>query len=195
MKTSASAEPGLSESGINVRLNHKSFIELLAKTPYSRAKKIVRKVDRGGQGFYSMLGIEDFTVQSKVSIHPEFVVFAYHLYGLSRRLFMYIIFYELNNENGRFAINADMMQRFRRFCALFGEKEESDKAILHATRSLVRKNTMIAVGDEEYMLNPLIAGGANENKRRKLIDSYSALLKKKGLDTAMDFYPRYLPTL
>jgi len=195
MKTSASAEPGLPESGINVRLNHKSFIELVTRTPYSRAKKIVRKVDRDGQDFYSMLGIEDFTAQSKVSIHPEFVVFAYHLYGLSRRLFMHIVFYELNNENGRFAINAEMMQRFRKFCALFGEKEESDKAILHATRSLVRKNTMTAVEDDEYMLNPLVAGGANENKRRKLIDSYSALLKKKGLDTAMDFYPRYLPTL
>ena len=108
---------------------------------------------------------------------------------------MYVIFYELNNENGRFTINAEMMQRFRTFSALFGDKEETDKAILHATRSLVWKNTMIAVGDEEYMLNPLIAGGSNENKRRKLIDTYSALLKKKGLDTAIDFYPRYLPTL
>jgi hypothetical protein len=42
------------------------------------------------------------------------------------------------------------------------------------------------------MLNPLIAGGSNENKRRKLIDNYSMLLKKKGLDTSIDFYPRYL---
>ena len=108
---------------------------------------------------------------------------------------MYLIFYEVNKDSGRFTVNDEMMRRFRRFCALFGEKEESDKAILHATRSLVRKNTMTAVEDDEYMLNPLVAGGANENKRRKLIDSYSALLKKKGLDTAMDFYPRYLPTL
>ncbi|MGZ3854391.1 MAG: hypothetical protein ACXVBX_16465 [Flavisolibacter sp.] len=194
MKTTAAPENGLSESGINARLNHKSFHELSEKTPFTKAKKIVRKVDKNEQGLYAMLGIEDYTSQTKVSVHPEFVVFAYHLYGVSRKLLMYIIFFEMNNDNGRFMLTTEMMQRFRRFSALFGEKDESDSAIMQARRNLVRKNTMIQVGEEEYMLNPLIAGGSNENKRRKMIDAYSAFLKNKGLDTAIDFYPRYSAT-
>ena len=192
MKTTATPETGLSESGINARLHHKGFHDLLQRTLSNKVKKIVRKVDKSEQGLYVMLGIEDYTSQTKVSVHPEFTVFAYHLYGLSRRLFMYIIFFEMNNDNGRFILGADMMQRFRRFCALFGEIDESDKAIMRATTNLVRKNTMIKVGNEEYMLNPLIAGGANENKRRKMIEAYSGLLKDKGLDVAIDFYPRYV---
>ena len=162
MKTTVVPETGLSESGIGARLNHKSFLELSAKAPHTSVKKIVRKVDKSSSGLYALLGVIDYTVQAKVSVHPEFMAFAYHLYGVSRKLFMYTVFYEVNNENGRFTLDAVMMQRFRQFSALFGEREENDKAIVQAIRSLIRKNTMIHVGDEEYMINPLIAGGTNE---------------------------------
>jgi hypothetical protein len=108
---------------------------------------------------------------------------------------MYIIFYEMNNDTCKFCVGSDMLQRFSKFCLLFGEEEHTDKTILQAVRSLVRKNTMIHLDGEEYMLNPLIAGGATENKRRKLIDNYCHLLQKKGLDTAVDFYPKYQPAL
>ena len=195
MKTSKQMETELTESGISNRLSHRSFLQHLSANHRSTSKKIVRNVDKGNEGILSMLGIEDATAQSKISIHPEFVAYAFHLYGLSRKLFMYIVFYELNNDTCLFKINAPLMQSFREFCALFGEEEESETSILQALRSLVRKNTMIALDEETYMLNPLIAGGANENKRRKLIDHYSSLLNKKGLDTSTHFYPRYQVTL
>ena len=156
---------------------------------------MVRNVDKTNQRMLTLLGLEDYTAQSNILIHPEFVAYAFHLYGLSRKLFLFILFHEVNNGNCRFTIDSSTMYRFRQFCLLFGEAEETDKTILQAVRSLIRKNTMIAVDGEEYMLNPLIAGGANESKRRKLIDMYSKLLEKKGLDTSSHFYPKYQPTL
>ena len=191
MKTAALSLDSLSETGINTRLSHKSFIDLSTKAPFVKAKRTVRTVDKGNQ-LYAMLGIEDYTAQAKISVHPEFVAFDFHLFGLTRKLFMYIVFYEMNNDNCRFSVDAPMMQRFMKFCALFGEQVEGEKAILQGIKNLLRKNTMILIDDKDYMLNPLIAGGSNENKRRKLIDNYSMLLKKKGLDTSIDFYPRYL---
>jgi hypothetical protein len=195
MKTSKQMETELTENGINNRLHHRSFLQHITSDNRSASKKIIRNVDKANQGMLAMLGIEDVTAQSKVSIHPEFVAYAFHLYGLSRKLFLYIVFYELNNDTCRFVIDAAMMQRFGDFCNLFGEEEESGPSVLQALRSLVRKNTMISLENETYMLNPLIAGGANENKRRKLVDHYSLLLHKKGLDTSTHFYPRYPLTL
>jgi hypothetical protein len=194
MKTATATGEGLSETGINARLNHKTFIDLSTKTPFVKAKRNLRTVDKGNQ-LFALLGIQDFTAQTKVSVHPEFVAFAFHLFGLSRRLLLYIIFYEMNNDNCRFSIDFTLMQRFSKFSALFGEQVDDEKEIQQAIRNLVRKNTMILVGDNHYMLNPLIAGGSNENKRRKLIDNYSMLLKNKGLDTSLDFYPRYVSTM
>jgi hypothetical protein len=195
MKTSKPLETGLTENGINNRISHRSFLHHITSHHNCRAKKIVRNVDKASQNLLSMLGIEDQTSQSKVSLHPEFVAYAFHLYGLSRKLFLYIVFYELNNDTGQFKIDLSMRNRFREFCLLFGEADESDTSILQASRSLIRKNTMSIIEDEEYMLNPLIAGGSNENKRRRLIDNYCKLLKNKGLDTSTHFYPRYQLTL
>ena len=195
MKTSKKLETELTESGINSRLNHKAFLEHSAKSPFTKAKKLVRSADKSNQGILLMLGLEDYTAQSKITLHPEFVAFAFHLYGLSRKLFIYILFHEVNNDTCAFAIDASMIQRFSEFCSLFGEDIESEHAIHQATRNLIRKNIMTALTEEEYMLNPLIAGGSNENKRRKLIDAYTQLLEKKGFDTSVDFYPRYQPIL
>jgi len=195
MKTINHSDNELTESSVNSRINHRSFLEHTAKAPNTKSRKLIRYVDRTNQSVLSLLGLQDYTARTKISVHPEFVAYAFHLYGLSRKLFLYIIFYELNNDNCRFVIDNTMMRRFCEFCALFGEQEETNQTILQAARSLVRKNTMIVVKGDEYLLNPLIAGGSNENKRRKLIDVYANLLRKKGLDTTVHFYPRYQVTL
>jgi hypothetical protein len=195
MKTVNPVEKNLTENGINIRLSHKNYIGHLSKTPFTKTKKLVRNNDKANMGILSLFGIVDYTAQSKISIHPEFVAYAFHLYGLSRKLFLYIIFYEVNNNNCRFNPDKALMQRFREFCLLFEDDEAADKVIQQAIRSLIRKNTMIALDDGDYMLNPLIAGGSSESRRRKLIDIYSRLLEKKGFDTSIHYYPRYQLTL
>lgn len=194
MKTINRSDKELTESNVNSRIDHRSFVEHISKLGNVKSKKIVRKADAPNQTLFALLGLQDHTTRNKVSIHPEFVAYAFHLYGLSRKMFLYIVFYELDNNTCRFVIDSEMMDRFVGFCALFGE-EETSQTILQAVRSLVRKNTMIATDGNEYMLNPLIAGGGSESKRRKLIDIYCRLLESKGLDTSIHFYPRYQVTL
>jgi hypothetical protein len=191
MKTLSKVEKELAENGINSRLNHKNFLEHSIKSSSAKTKRIIRNVDKANLGVLMLLGLEDYTAQSKISLHPEFVAYAFHLYGLSRKLFMYVIFYEMDNDSCRITIDDNSKHSFREFCFLFGEEEQCDKTIQQAVRSLIRKNIMIALDSGDYMLNPLIAGGANENKRRKLINIYSQLLERKGLDTSVHFYPKY----
>jgi hypothetical protein len=74
---------------------------------------------------------------------------------------------------------------------LFGQEDEVNVSLEQASRNLIRKNIMVAIEGNEFMLNPLIAGGSNERKRRKLIDSYCRILEKNGLDTSTHFYPKY----
>ena len=195
MKTINHSEKALTESSVNSRISHRSFLEHSVKAPGTKSKKLTRHVDKTNQQVLGLLGLQDYTARTNVSIHPEFVAYAFHLYGLSRKLFLYIIFYELNNETCRFMVNPGMTQRFLDFCTLFGEEDQTSQTVAQALRSLVRKNTMISVDACEYMLNPLIAGGGNENKRRKLIDVYTRLLEDSGLDTSVHFYPRYQVTL
>lgn len=195
MKTINHPDKELTENSVNCRISHRSFLDQTSKAPNTRSKKLIRSADKTNQSVLGLLGLQDYTARTSISIHPELVAYAFHLYGLSRKLFLYIIFYELINDTCCFAVNCAMMQRFLEFCSLFGEEEHTEQTILQALRSLVRKNTMIAVDANEYMLNPLIAGGSNENKRRKLIDVYTRLLQNSGLDTSVHFYPRYQVTL
>lgn len=191
MKTAKELDAASTESSINSRLDHKSFLGQVTKISSIKTKKFVRSVDRDNCNWLALLGVEDYTAQSKVSVHPEFVAFAFHLYGLSRKLFLYIIFFELNNNTCTFTMNAEMLKRVRDFFSLFGEEAEVDASILQASTNLIRKNIMLVTEGDEFMLNPLIAGGSNARKRRKLIDGYCRLLEKKGLDTSVNFYPKY----
>ena len=190
MKTSKQLESNFAETSINSRLDHKAFLVHSAKRSSVKTTKILRSIDKGNQQIFAVLGIEDCVAQSKVAIHPEFIAFAFHLYGLSRKLFLYLTFFELDNNTCTFKINAETIQRFLDFCLLFREEHHSSY-VLQAARTLMRKNIMIALDDENYMLNPLIAGGSNVRKRRKLIDNYSELLEKRGLDASLHFYPQY----
>jgi hypothetical protein len=191
MKTSKQLESNFAETSINIRLDHKVFVVHTAKKSSVKTRKILRSIDKGNQQIFAVLGIEDCVAQSKVSIHPEFVAFAFHLYGLSRKLFLYLTFFELDNNTCTFKIKAETIQRFLDFCSLFREEERRSSDVLQAARALMRKNIMIALDEESYMLNPLIAGGSNVRQRRKLIDNYSELLEKKGLDASLHFYPKY----
>jgi hypothetical protein len=193
MKTFKESENFI-ESSINSRLDHKAFTTHAREICGVKTRKFVRSVDKNNQAVFGLLGLEDCIANSKVSIHPEFVAFMFHLYGLSKKLFLYLVFFELDNSTCTFKITDETMQRFRKFGSSFKEDSWSAPIILHAARTLVRKNVMIALDNENYMLNPLIAGGANENKRRKLINHYSELLEKKGLDTSLHYYPKYQVT-
>lgn len=192
MKTAKQPESNFEETSINSRLDHKAFLVQTAKNSSVDTRKVLRSTDKGNQQIFALLGIEDCVAQSNVSIHPEFVAFAFHLYGLSRKLFLYLIFFELDNNTCTFKIKAETIQRFLDFCSLFGDEEDRSSYVLQAARTLMRKNIMIALDDENYMLNPLVAGGSNVRKRKKLIDIYSELLEKKGLDASLHFYPKYL---
>jgi hypothetical protein len=191
MKTSKELDAASTESSITSRLDHKAFLTHITKRSYVKTKKIIRSVDRDNYNWLALLGVEDYTAQSKISIHAEFVAFAFHLYGLPRKLFLYIVFFELNNSTGTFTIDEEMMKRVRGFFSLFGQEDEVNVSLEQASRNLIRKNIMVAIEGNEFMLNPLIAGGSNERKRRKLIDSYCRILEKNGLDTSTHFYPKY----
>lgn len=193
MKTFKESE-NFTESSINSRLDHKSFITHVTKNCAVKTKKFVRSADKSNQAVFVLLGLEDCIAKSKVSIHPEFAAFMFHLYGLPKKLFLYLVFLELDNNTCVFKITEETMQRFCEFGSSFKEDSWSAPIILQAARILIRKNVMIALDNENYMLNPLIAGGANENKRRRLINRYSELLEKKGLDISFHFYPKYQVT-
>lgn len=191
MKTVAESLVGITESGINCRLNHKSFLEHARKTNRFHFKKLLRRVDKKEQKLIAALGLEDFPLHSKVHIHPEFIVFTQNLYGLARKLLVYLIFYEINHKTCRFTADEEMMKRFHRFCFLLGEELDGHTNIRQALTTLKRKNTLTPVDGDSYMLNPLIAGGSSERKRRKLIDAYSHHLEQNGFDSSIHFYPVY----
>src|SRR5438874_2314639 len=124
--------PHITERGISSRLNHKSFIEHARKTQRFKSAKITRAVDKANHQVLATLGLEDQPLQSMISIYPEFIAYTYNLYGFSRKLLMYIIFYELDKDTCRFLAGAQMMKRFHNFCFLFAEETEAEKNVLQA---------------------------------------------------------------
>jgi len=192
MQTTKNPQVLSSENSVNCRLEHRSFLTQAGKSKRVKSKRFTRKIDKSQKQILSLLGMEDFTLRSPVVVHPEFVAYTFHLYGLSRILLTYVVFFELDNKSCRFSLDASLRQRFREFCGVFGEEAECDeKAILQSARVLIRKNCMLRISEEEYMLNPLIAGGTIELRRRKLINEYCDYLDKKGFSASADFYPRY----
>jgi hypothetical protein len=191
MKTNETIETALSEKGIKARLLHRGFQEHAKRTYRFKRKKMKRTMDAVEEGILLLMKYEDQFLEPKVSLHPEFIAYTFHLEGVPRKLLMYIIFYELNTSNCRFILNAQMIYRFHEFCAMFGGKRHPDQVVKQAQKRLVKMNIMTSVERGEYMLNPLIAGGSTESRRRELINQYSMHLIEKGKDTSSDFYPVY----
>jgi len=191
MKTNDLPQRQLSESGLRTRFLHNAFLDHARRTFRYKRKKMSRTTDAVEDGVLHLMKLEDNFLEPKVTLHPEFVAFAFHLEGVPRKLLLYIIFYELNVDTCRFHLNAQMIYRFHEFCALFGGKRHPDSVVTQAKKRLVKMNIMQSVAKGQYMVNPLIIGGASKYLRTELINKYSFHLIEKGRDTSSDFYPRY----
>lgn len=191
MKAKKTITSPLTESGIHSRLNHKSFLQFLLQTKRFKKRKLFRSVDKENQNTLFLLGIEGYTLEPSISLAPEFLAYSFHLSGISTKLLLYILFFEMDNHSFCFHIVPPLIQQFQKFCFLFEEKTFSDVAFTQALKNLERAHALLRLDKEVMMINPMIIGGLSRLKRKRLIKEYSLHLAEKGFDASTDFYPIY----
>lgn len=183
-------------------LKHKAFIKHMTKKalkangdPKFKSKLYLRPINSSAsdaEGFTNVYSASDRIITPELNLHPESVAFLFHIDGCAKNLLFFLIVNELNNLNGHYSFNANVVAQFSKYSEeLFGIKY-TDSTIQQAHRKLEQKNVTTNVSKGKYFLNPLIAGGKNEAARRELLSDYSRLLASKTQkDEFMDLYPIY----
>jgi hypothetical protein len=128
-----------------------------------------------------------------VHIHPEAAAYTFGLEGCPRKLFWFILLYKLDIRTGEFPFNAQTTQQFQEYCSIFESSPYTAGVVKKARRTLVERNIIQSLKREHYMMNPLIAGGTNDDTRRILIAKYNGHLLDKGKSAPKYFLPAVNP--
>jgi hypothetical protein len=129
------------------------------------------------------------------SFSDEALLYLLHLGGHSKNVFLFIVFYLLNEEILEFRTDSLVKNHYMEFCKATGYKTSSS-AMGEAIKKLSEMRLIINVGHNCYMMNPVVLGFKNNvvrakaftlyvnklNEQRKNIEDYLlpqiALLKK-----------------
>jgi hypothetical protein len=133
---------------------------------------------------------QESVLEPRVTLNPEFLAFTFSLEGCPRKLLNYILFYEMDVRTGTFRFNAHVIDRFKDFCDLFGQCYQNG-VVKQGMQALVERNIAVNIQRGLYIINPLVAGGKKLDDRKRLVNEYSNLLREKGCDPVIDFFPRY----
>jgi hypothetical protein len=175
---------------------HRSFQEMLSSDSTvrkCRRKKIAipEETVTDSEGFNNISYSTYYVLESRISLHPEAIVYFYSLEGCAKNLLLYIIGRELNVDTAEFLLNKQVRDRFSDYCLIVSGKKYGSESLKKAVKTLVNRNCIMSHSRGAYSLNPVLAGGNGEDQRRHLIKIYASKLKQKGKAISVSLLPKY----
>ena len=116
----------------------------------------------------------------KISLSDEALLYLVHLAGHPKNVFLYILYYLLNEETLEFRTDSLIKHNYEEFCKATGYKASSS-AMGEAIKKLVEMRLIINVARNRYMLNPIVLGFKNNVVRNRAFTLYVNKLAEKGL--------------
>lgn len=116
----------------------------------------------------------------KISLSDEALLYLVHLAGHPKNVFLYILYYLLNEETLEFRTDSLVKHYYEEFCKATGYKVSSS-AMGEAIKKLVEMRLIINVAHNRYMMNPIVLGFKNNVIRNRAFTLYVNKLGEKGL--------------
>ena len=116
-----------------------------------------------------------------VSFSDEALLYLIHLAGHPKNVFLYIVFYLLNEETLEFRTDSLVQSYYMEFCKTTGYKQ-STTAMKEAIKTLSEMRLIINVAHNRYMMNPIVRGFKNTVIRNTAFRLYVNKLNEKGKD-------------
>lgn len=117
----------------------------------------------------------------KISLSDEALLYLVHLAGHPKNVFLYILYYLLNEETLEFRTDSMVKHNYEEFCKATGYKASSS-AMREAIKKLVEMRLIINVSTNRYMMNPIVLGFKNNVVRNSAFTLYVNKLADKKKD-------------
>lgn len=114
----------------------------------------------------------------KISLSDEALLYLVHLAGHPKNVFLYILYYLLNEETLEFRTDSLVQHYYMEFCKVTGYKASSS-AMKDAIKKLVEMRLIINVGHNRYMMNPIVLGFKNNVVKNNAFTLYVNKLSEK----------------
>lgn len=116
----------------------------------------------------------------KISLSDEALLYLVHLAGHPKNVFLYILYYLLNEETLEFRTDSMVKHNYEEFCKATGYKASSS-SMGEGIKKLVEMRLVINVARNRYMMNPIVLGFKNNVVRNRAFTLYVNKLAEKGL--------------
>lgn len=116
-----------------------------------------------------------------ISLSDEALLYLVHLAGHPKNVFLYILYYLLNEETLEFRTDSMVKHNYEEFCKAIGYKASSS-AMREAIKKLVEMRLIINVSTNRYMMNPIVLGFKNNVIRKRAFTLYVNKLTEKDKD-------------
>ena len=117
----------------------------------------------------------------KISLSDEALLYLVHLAGHPKNVFLYILYYLLNEETLEFRTDSLVQHYYMEFCRVTGYKAPSSSAMKDAIKKLGEMRMIINVAHNRYMMNPIVLGFKNNVIRNRAFTLYVNKLAEKKL--------------
>lgn len=114
----------------------------------------------------------------KISLSDEALLYLVHLAGHPKNVFLYILYYLLNEETLEFRTDSRVKHYYEEFCKTV-EYKASSSAMGEAIKKLVEMRLIINISTNRYMMNPIVLGFKNNVIRNRAFTLYVNKLAEK----------------
>jgi hypothetical protein len=116
----------------------------------------------------------------KISLSDEALLYLVHLAGHPKNVFLYILYYLLNEETLEFRTDSLVQHYYMEFCNVTGySSAPSSSAMKDAIKKLGEMRLIINVARNRYMMNPIVLGFKNNVFRNRAFTLYVNKLAEK----------------
>lgn len=118
----------------------------------------------------------------RISLSDEALLYLVHLAGHPKNVFLYILYYLLNEETLEFRTDSLVQHYYMEFCKVTGyNSSPASTAMKDSIKKLVEMRLIINVARNRYMMNPIVLGFKNNVVRNRAFTLYVNKLAEKGL--------------
>lgn len=116
----------------------------------------------------------------KISLSDEALLYLVHLAGHPKNVFLYILYYLLNEETLEFRTDSLVQHYYMEFCKVTGyNSNPASTAMKDAIKKLVEMRLIINISTNRYMMNPIVLGFKNNVIRNRAFTLYVNKLAEK----------------
>jgi hypothetical protein len=166
---------------MRVKESYSKIVNETGKYEYHRVKMPLLVKDASNPGKIITTANSDtvYLSNQSASFSDEALLYLMHLGGHSKNVFLFIVFYLLNEETLEFRTDSLVKNHYMEFCKATGYKTSSS-AMGEAIKKLSEMRLIINVGHNCYMMNPVVLGFKNNVVRAKAFTLYVNKLNEQG---------------